>query len=507
MPTVRVATWRSATSCGQTIWVTHEQTSNAGSIGKQSSLFLVAATSGLVLVIEILAGRLMAPYVGVSIDTFTGIIGTILGGIALGAAGGGILADRYDPVRLIAQALILGGALTWVSVPIVSAIGPAVGSGPIAIVTLAATSFVLPTAVLSGIGPMVAKLELEDLEESGAVVGRLSAASTFGALLGTFGTGFILIALLPVRTIMFVIGAVLVVAGIAFFAKAKSRPTGSSVVLVIMAGLLSFAINTPCDETTAYYCIRVVADDPELRPGGRSLVLDQLRHAHVDLDDPTFLDIRYMRLFANAEASLAEGPINVLHIGGGGFTLPRYIDAVRPGSSHTVLELDEDLVPIIQRDFGLPQDHGYDIRFGDARIQLAELEADSYDLIVGDAYSGVAVPWHLATVEVVEEIDRLLDDDGIYIANIIDGNQNRFIRSQLATLGEVFGELVRVEPDGGTTQRAQNQLVVAAHQPIGDLAIAPEDGRQLDASELATFVGDDALILRDNFAPADQLLP
>lgn len=487
--------------------MTQEQTPTAGSIGSQSALFLVAATSGLVLVIEILAGRLLAPFVGVSIDTFTGIIGTILAGIALGAAVGGTLADRYDPLRLIAQSLLLGGALTWISVPIVSAVGPSVGTGPVAIVTLAAAAFVLPTAVLSGIGPMVAKLELENLDESGAVVGRLSAASTFGALVGTFGTGFVLIALLPVRTLMFMIGAILMVAGIIVFIKAKGRPSGAGLAMAAVAALLSFSIGSPCDETTAYYCVRVVADDLETRPGGRSLILDQLRHAHVDLDDPTFLDIRYMRLFADAEASLASGPINVLHIGGGGFTLPRYIDAVRPGSNHTVLELDVDLVPIIQRDFGLPQDHGYDIRFGDARINLAGLESDSYDLIVGDAYSGNAVPWHLATVEVVEEIDRLLDDDGIYIANIIDGNENRFIRSQLATLSEVFDELVRVEPDGGTTDRPQNQLVVAGHQPIGDLGIDREDGRQLEPGELSAFIGDDALVLTDNFAPADQLLP
>lgn len=462
----------------------------------------------MVLVIEILAGRLLAPFVGVSIDTFTGIIGTILAGIAIGAAVGGWLADRYDPIKMIAQALIYGGLLTWLAIPITSAVGPAVGSGPVAIVTLSAVAFVAPTAVLSGIGPMVAKLEIENLEETGAIVGRLSAASTFGALIGTFGTGFLLIAILPVRTLMLLIGAILVLAGIIVLIRAaRSKPSVTEVGLTAIAAFLTLSIGVPCDETTAYYCIRVVADDPEQRPGGRNLILDQLRHAHVDLNDPTFLDIRYMRLFANAAESLPDGPIRVLHIGGGGFTLPRYIDAVRPGSSHTVLEIDEDLVPVIQRDFGLAVDHGFDIRIGDARILLADLESSSFDLVVGDAYSGNAVPWHLATVEVTEEIDRLLDDDGLYMANIIDGNENRFMRSQLATLGEVFDELVMVEPDGGVASFAQNQLIVAGHNPIGQLNVDPSDGRQLTQDELVDFVGDDALILTDNFAPADQLLP
>lgn len=81
------------------------------------------------------------------------------------------------------------------------------------------------------------------------------------------------------------------------------------------------------------------------------------------------------------------------------------------------------------------------------------------------------------------------------------------MRSQLATLGEVFDELVMVEPDGGVASFAQNQLIVAGHNPIGQLNVDPSDGRQLTQDELVDFVGDDALILTDNFAPADQLLP
>ena len=205
-------------------------------VHSKTAMILVAATSGLILVLEIVAGRLMAPYVGVSLDTFTGIIGTILAGIAIGAAVGGALADKRDPIRLIAQALFYGGALTWLSIPIVTSLGPGVGSGPVAIVVLAASGFVLPTAVLSGIGPMVAKLQLDSLEDSGSVVGRLSAASTFGALLGTFGVGFVLIALLPVRTIIVAIGALLVVSGLVMFWRSgKKRPDAVEIGLVALA--------------------------------------------------------------------------------------------------------------------------------------------------------------------------------------------------------------------------------------------------------------------------------
>ena len=481
--------------------------SSDGQISGNLAVFLVAATSGLVLVVEILAGRLMAPYVGVSLDTFTGIIGTILAGIAAGAAVGGKLADKRDPTTLIAQALVLGGALTWLSIPIVRFLGPGVGSGPIAIVVLSAAGFLLPAAVLSGIGPMVAKLELSSLDDTGAVVGRLSAASTFGALLGTFGTGFVLIALFPVRAIIIGAGALLVVGGLLVFARSgRAKPQPSDLALVLIAGGLSVMSGSVCDYTTEYYCVRIVADDPEVRPDGRSLIIDQLRHAHVDLSDPTYLDIRYMRLFADVEAALPEGPINVLHIGGGGFSLPRYIDEVRPGSTHTILELDAELVTIAESDLGFDAS-GHDIRTGDARLHLGDLPDASYDLIVGDAFSGDAVPWHLTTREVVIEFDRLLRDDGLYVMNIIDGGESNFVRSQLATYGEVFDQLALVEPVDGVPDRAVNQVIVAAQSPIADFVIDDGDGRRLTEQQLVARIGDDALVLTDDFAPTDQLLP
>ena len=257
-------------------------------IGANTSLFLVTATSGLVLVLEIVAGRLLAPYIGVSLDTFTGIIGTILAGIALGSAAGGSLADKHDPVRLIARALFWGGVTTWLSIPIATVLGPNLGTGPAAIVTLTTAAFFIPATILSGIGPMVTKLELASLDQTGSVVGKLSAAGTFGALLGTFGTGFILITLLPVRTIIIGVGALLVLGGILMFITTKQgRPEAPDIGLAVVAILAGLFVPSPCDVTTAYSCVNVVADDlvndPEAREGGRSLWLDRLRHAHVCL--------------------------------------------------------------------------------------------------------------------------------------------------------------------------------------------------------------------------------
>src|SRR3954468_20124764 len=148
-------------------------------------LFFVA--SGAVLVLEILAVRLLAPYVGATLETYTTIIGVVLGGIAFGSASGGKLADRADPRLLVPGLLVTGGLLALATVPLVRVLGVATrGYGPEGALIVALLAVFPPAAALSAVTPAVAKASLRDLGETGAVVGRLSAFATAGALAGTF---------------------------------------------------------------------------------------------------------------------------------------------------------------------------------------------------------------------------------------------------------------------------------------------------------------------------------
>ena len=214
----------------------------------------------------------------------------------------------------------------------------------------------------------------------------------------------------------------------------------------------------PCDVETAYFCARVETD-PD-RPSGRSLWLDNLRHAYVDLDDPTVLESRYVRLFADVVEDRADGPLDVLHIGGGGFTFPRYLAHERPGSDQTVLEIDDELPRIARDRLGLSDADAadFDIRIGDARLALDDFPRDRFDLVVGDAFASQSVPWHLTTSEVAAELDRILRDDGIYVMNVIDGGDNRFARAELATLAEHFTHVAAIRPpdDGGDPGRTEH---------------------------------------------------
>ncbi len=471
-------------------------------MSKRYAQVLVFVTSAAVLVLEILAGRLLAPYVGVSLETFTGIIGTILAGIAVGAAVGGYVADRNDPNRLIGPALILGGILAWSSIPLVTALGPAFGSAVPAIVLLSFFGFFPFALVLTAISPMVAKLRLQSLNETGEVVGGLSAAGTFGALFGTFFTGFVLVSAAPTRPIILAVGLVLVVWGVVFTLRRGTGERPSPGLGLAGAAVLALALTSagPCEFESAYACGKVVTDPDD--PSIRFLHLDTLRHGAVDLDDPTHLEFRYINIIGDVIDAMPPGPIDALHVGGGAFSVPAYINAVRPGSTNLVSEIDPLLVDVGRDQLGLETGPALEIVTGDARLTVADLPTDSYDLIVGDVFGGLTVPWHLTTTEFVAELDRVLRPGGIYAMNVIDGDQNRFVEAELATLAEHFDHRTVVIPADWPTRRPVNQILIASDGPLPEIVVDGEHGVLVD--DVDAFVGD-APILRDDFAPVEQL--
>ncbi|MGH8901485.1 MAG: fused MFS/spermidine synthase [Egibacteraceae bacterium] len=479
---------------------------------------LVFCTSAAVLVLEILAGRLLAPYVGVTLETYTGIIGVVLAGIALGTWLGGRAADRVDPRKTLGPLLVAGGALALWTIPAIRLFGAlGLGAGPIGITTLALVGFFGPATVLSAVSPTVVKLQLADLEETGRVVGQLSALGTAGAILGTFATGFVLVATVPTTPIVVALGALLVAAGALLWVRMR-RAVGAQlpVAVFVFAGLgagLALLLPSPCEFESPYFCARVVPD-PD-RPSGRTLWLDRLRHSYVDLTDPTHLQFGYARIMADVIASIApEGqPIAALHVGGGGFSLPRYLAAGRPGSFSRVLELDPELVRIARTELGLRTGPDLQVRVGDARLGLAAEPARRYDLVIGDAFGGQAVPWHLATSEFVVGIKRTLRPGGVYVINLIDNPPLGFARAELATLRATFDYVALIAPPARIRGVEGGNFVLAGSDaPLDVEAIQRRNAARGDDdlvvwrdADLDAFTKD-ASILTDDYAPVDQLL-
>lgn len=259
----------------------------------------------------------------------------------------------------------------------------------------------------------------------------------------------------------------------------------------------------PYDIKTSHF-VASVEGDPS-RPAGRMLFLDGHESSYVDLADPTHLEFGYVRRIGDVLdlAFPPRRPIEVLHIGGGGFTLPRYVAATRPRSRQQVYELDGGLVQLARDHLGLRPTPGLKVRVGDARTRIEERPDASADVVVGDAFSGVVVPQHLATLEFAEQVRRVLRPGGIYVLNVIDCPPLRVSRAEAATLLAAFDHLVlTADRDLLRSRDAGNVVFVASSAPLpqADLARAaargplPED--LLDRAEVVRFAGD-APVVRD----------
>lgn len=472
---------------------------------------LVFLASGSVLVLEILAVRLLAPYVGLTLETTTSIIGAALAGIAAGAAAGGWLADRSDERKLLAVLLVVGGLLTLLIVPLVRALGPgARDGGDIAALGITLITLVPPAAVLSAVSPTVARLRLHDLSASGRIVGGISAWATAGALVGTFVTGFVLVPLVPVSATVLAIGIALAIVGAVLGVRLArtSVATGAAAVLVALAlGAATAAVDTPCEYETDYHCV-VIEEDPA-RDSGRGLVMDDIHHSYVDLDDSTHLEYAYTQWIAEGiDATSPEGDaVDVVFVGGGGFTLPRWLLTTRPGSQAHVLEVDGDLVDVGRDELGLRTSADLRVTVGDARTTLRKESTASADVVVGDAFGTYAVPWHLATTEWAEEIRRVLRPGGLYALNVIDFAPLDLLRAEASTLLDTFADVRLVTVPGDDLRPGGgNAVLLASDRPLPAAARSNAEGALTYGRDEVERFAEGAHSLRDDFAPADQLL-
>src|SRR5215207_3732559 len=235
--------------------VVHEL-SRTAELSRYAAAALVFGASASVLVVELVALRLLAPYLGLTLETNTIVIGLALAAIAMGSWAGGRLADRIPPRHALGPLLAVSGVS-------VAATPFAVrGAGVISdslLMTTAGLAIIVPGALLAAVTPMVTKLRLTSLNETGTVVGRLSAIGTAGAIVGTVVTGFILISRLPISGIMVGLGAALVLAAAAVELRVRGwRSAVVPAVLVLLGGGAAVVARGSCDVETIYHCAVVL---------------------------------------------------------------------------------------------------------------------------------------------------------------------------------------------------------------------------------------------------------
>lgn len=209
-------------------------------------------------------------------------------------------------------------------------------------------------------------------------------------------------------------------------------------------------------------------------PGAIQLVVDGTPQSHVNLRDPSEVFFEYIRRISHAiDLFRTPGePISALHLGGGAFTLPRYVEATRPGSRQQIVELESALVDLVREAAPLPKRASIRVRHGDARAVLGKLPAGmlgAIDLVVVDIFAGSRTPAHVSSREFYELIAPLLSPDGIVVVNTTDGSGQAFTRGQVATLASVFGTVAAVaEPQVLKGRRFGNVVLLAANPLAGE---------------------------------------
>ena len=498
------------------------------------SYALVFGASVCTLVLEIVAGRVLAPAIGVSLYTWTTVIGVVLAGVAVGNYVGGAAA-RGASARALAGVLLAASLAAWLSAVAVQLIDlPAALSrvSPIArIVLLVGGFFFLPSALLGAVTPLVAQLTLRERSEAGAVVGRLGAVSAAGSIVGAFAAGFLLIPLFGSRAILGGVAlALALLALLAAWGRVRPGVRGGAWAL-LAAGLVAggtgyaAALGTgACVRETAYYCIRL-----EENRGGEAryvtLIHDRTIQGYTAPAAPRLIVADYAQVFADAAAYRASrlpasgGALRALFIGGGSFTLPRYLEAAFPASRSDVMEVDPGVTLTAEEHLGLRRDGAIHVTHGDARLLITTHADASFDVVFGDAFSDISVPWHLTTLEFDREVRRVLRPEGLYVINVIDSwETGRFLPAFVKTLRAAFPQVAVLRVREFDARALSNWVLVASEEAIDGAALErvtrpglsgtqAARGRLMPAAEVERWLErSGAPVLTDDFAPVDWLL-
>jgi spermidine synthase len=496
---------------------------------------VVFIASFCTLVIELVAGRIMAPYVGVSLYTWTSIIGVVLAGISIGAYLGGLIADRYPRSSTLGWLLFLSGLGAFSISPLINLVGATQFQTSLMIRILLITTiiFFVPSCLLGMISPVVVKLTLNNLQRTGNVVGKIYAFSTLGSILGTFATGFFLISWMGTRNILFTMGIILILSSLVFggfFVGKKVLAGLFTIPLLLVWVFYGYAFKPFLDEETYffkesdYYTIKLKRDTIQ-REGVplETLVLDHLIHSYTDLNDPLYLQYEYIRIYEEMVRWQAEkrNSFKTLFIGGGGYTFPRFIEAKYPQAEIDVVEIDPEVTRVAKKYLGISENTKIHSFNQDGRWYVMNFkEKGSYDFIFGDAFNDLSIPYHLTTKEFAMQLKMLLKPDGLLLTNVIDSfPKGSFMPSYIRTLEEVFGKeniyLITLSSDYDHI-RISTCVVVASSRrlDIDDFvrAIKGKDGKVVTSNvmppdRLQQYLKERySVILTDDYVPVDNLI-
>lgn len=519
--------------------------------------------SGAVLLgVEIVASRVLAPSFGSSLYVWGSLIGVVLAGLAVGYWAGGWLADRYPSPRLLIGMLVLASAMVML-VPALdgTVIDWAVSwdPGPRLTPLFAAIVLFAPlSVVLASASPIAVRLAASSLERLGRTAGLLFSLSTAGSIAGTFVTAFWLVPELGTDEVFAIGGVTLLVAaaGLALAAR-LAIPTAVLALAAILAAVAGLsgdpqrsgrltasdvrnwsplyrereartpgALNASRVAEESGYRVREARDTRYHRmfvlegQGTRYLRFDSTFQSAMRLGDRQATVFEYTD-YLQLGLAYAPSTRNVLFIGLGGGTAPKRMWRDFPSLQMHAVELDGEVVRVARQWFGLPRDRRLQVTTEDGRRFLRTRE-QRWDMIVIDAYFSDMVPFHLTTAQFFELVRSRLSPGGVVVANVIGavtGPDSRLLRAMTKTYRSVF-PTVALHPVEGGGDATDNVAVVATEGALPTRRVLHDNWARLrrgapQAPDLREAIDhrwprpvptNDVPLLTDGYAPTDALL-
>ena len=450
---------------------------------------VIFASGALVMVLEMVGARVMAPHLGTSVIVWTSLIGVVLACLACGAWMGGRLADKTLSRATLSQILAgagVGCALTALAHPLVGeAVTSAIPDIYLAAVVAAICIFALPATLFGMVSPYIIRLRLADIATSGRTVGRLYALSTTGSIVGTFLGGFVLVSWFASTQILLGTGFCMVLLSLLAYGK---KPLHRAALLLglpaAMWGTGSYDAwlanrGTPPPMETPYNSIRIMDARAHTGRPVRLMATDPgYMQSGMYLDNPSELYFEYTRFYTLGTALFPKAT-QVLMLGGGGYSVPKWLLAGHGGLDSEalrldVVELDPGMTRVARDYFALPDDPRLTIFHEDARRHI-NVNKKRYDLVFVDVFnSHYSVPFHMGTVEAAQALRRAVAPGGALMMNIIsavEGDDGEMFRAIYAALGAAFAELhVFAVNSDARPEDVQNLMVLALPEPRPDLA-------------------------------------
>jgi len=403
------------------------------------ALYIVVFFCGAILMgIEIAGAKILAPGFGTSTFVWGSIIGLFMGALATGYYVGGMFADKNPSFGWLAGIVSVSGVLTW----LIPRFGPSfcesiarMDVGPVIGPLMASFAiFFLPSVLLGMVSPFAVKLNASSLSGLGGVAGKLYALSTFGSIVGTLITTFVLVPTFALSTVMQGLGiALLLVALIGFvlFKSSQGAMDGASrgnasVLAFFTLFFTMFWAVVPVEpfiypgqrllrySDSPYHEILITEDviETDRRPDGSPLGSEAgyMLPTRVWSQENRYYEVRrWMKFNENIESGIYPfrdehknavnytdllhlpvmwvkdpTPKKILIVGGGGGVLPTQYKNWYPGCQCDVAEIDEKVARLAIEYFRVPADQKKNVIL-DIRDSVRKPEdGDDIRFIIGD---------------------------------------------------------------------------------------------------------------------------